>query len=362
MASDLQSILASIQMNDYASVVVASAVGYDYILTFPSEIEYIWKRPWSWVSTLFVVLRYVGFFDAILGTFYGSSFVRGPIMTYVVSTRSPTLFNYVNRQGTVLYLAGSWTFFIFIVIADFLMILRVYAMYNRSRMILSILLVTYIPTVVLLVVSVVLEGNPKTDLLVTNPEVLDVSFCVVDHISRSRIVAYIFIPRLIFGGFLYILALTQFVRQSLEMHRAIQRWRSNRYMELLVRQSIIYFIANFMYTIATLLSAFNLPRGAIGKTILLVSTSIFPFILAPRFVFAVRELHSRVVGGHVDTGFGVVSRGISTSHSIAFARAGEVLADTTDTVGDGSRAEGPHEWSDDRGAGARGEAVDGIRA
>ncbi|KIK97381.1 hypothetical protein PAXRUDRAFT_136390 [Paxillus rubicundulus Ve08.2h10] len=59
-ASEIQSILAAIQLNDYQSVAIATAVGYDTILTFVNEIEYVWKRPWSRVSTLFVIVRYVG--------------------------------------------------------------------------------------------------------------------------------------------------------------------------------------------------------------------------------------------------------------------------------------------------------------
>ncbi|KAF9232814.1 hypothetical protein BU15DRAFT_67131 [Melanogaster broomeanus] len=298
MSSNLQSTLASLQLNDYVSVVIASAVGYDYILTFPSEL-----LPLMPTKEETMVL---GFYAVHCLTLCG-----------VFGRNSP--------RCTVLSLAGNWAFLVFLAIADFLMILRVYAMYNRSRMVLNILFVTYIPTIVLLVYGTV-EQNPKTNLSVTDPEVLDVSFCAVDYIDASSLVTYIFIPRFILGGFLCILALAQFVRQSLEMHRAIQRWRSNRGRNW---------------------------AGYAGRERCHLS------------IYSCTPVRLRCAGiafprrrGHIDTGFGVVSRGISTSHSIAFARAGEVVADTTDTVGDGSRAEGPHQWSDDRGAGTRGEAVD----
>ncbi|KAF8548208.1 hypothetical protein OG21DRAFT_1489594 [Imleria badia] len=60
MSSDLQSALELLRMNDYASVVVITAVIYDYFLTFSRELEYVWHRPWTWVSTLFVMVRYLG--------------------------------------------------------------------------------------------------------------------------------------------------------------------------------------------------------------------------------------------------------------------------------------------------------------
>ncbi|KAN0092754.1 hypothetical protein V8E55_003538 [Tylopilus felleus] len=41
-------------------VVIITVVGYDYFLTLSQEIDYVWLRPWTWVSTLFVIVRYVG--------------------------------------------------------------------------------------------------------------------------------------------------------------------------------------------------------------------------------------------------------------------------------------------------------------
>ncbi|KAF9225016.1 hypothetical protein BS17DRAFT_61505 [Gyrodon lividus] len=63
--SSHSSMSESLQLDDYKPVVIATAVGYDYILAFPTEIEFVWKRRWSWVSFLFLVVRYLGLFDAM---------------------------------------------------------------------------------------------------------------------------------------------------------------------------------------------------------------------------------------------------------------------------------------------------------
>ncbi|KAF8442323.1 hypothetical protein L210DRAFT_3536326 [Boletus edulis BED1] len=43
MSSDaLQSVVAAIQQGNYLSVALVAAVGYDYVLTFSSEIEHVW--------------------------------------------------------------------------------------------------------------------------------------------------------------------------------------------------------------------------------------------------------------------------------------------------------------------------------
>ncbi|KAF8553300.1 hypothetical protein OG21DRAFT_1261554 [Imleria badia] len=60
MSSALQSALTSLQQSNYTTLAVLTAVGYDYVLTFPNEIEYIWSKRWTWVSTLFVLVRYLG--------------------------------------------------------------------------------------------------------------------------------------------------------------------------------------------------------------------------------------------------------------------------------------------------------------
>jgi len=60
MASDLRFALEFLQLCDYATIMALSAVGYDYILTFAREVEYIWCRRWTWVSTMFVLVRYLG--------------------------------------------------------------------------------------------------------------------------------------------------------------------------------------------------------------------------------------------------------------------------------------------------------------
>ncbi|KAF8452718.1 hypothetical protein L210DRAFT_2053440 [Boletus edulis BED1] len=65
MSSDVQSALTFLQLNDYISLVIATAVIYDYFLTISNEVAYIWKRPWTIVSTLFLLVRYVGCLSAL---------------------------------------------------------------------------------------------------------------------------------------------------------------------------------------------------------------------------------------------------------------------------------------------------------
>ncbi|KAF8420296.1 hypothetical protein L210DRAFT_2256671 [Boletus edulis BED1] len=75
MSSDVDSILAQLQLNDYVSLVLAIAVAYDYCLTISKEVTYIWTRPWTRVSTLFLLIRYVGCLSALTSALSGSRFI-----------------------------------------------------------------------------------------------------------------------------------------------------------------------------------------------------------------------------------------------------------------------------------------------
>ncbi|KAF9225015.1 hypothetical protein BS17DRAFT_61348 [Gyrodon lividus] len=221
-----------------------------------TTVEYVWKRPRSWVSILFVVVRYVGCLNAMAGAFFGSTFVPGPVTV-----------------RTVLNLIEVWTFFVFLGVADLLMILRVYAMCNRSRIVLTILLVIYIPIIILLVVPIMYITTQKFNISVTVPEVVNVKLCVVisNPTSLSSCLCHLHLHSPVHPRCYPLHSRRPPVRQeSLEMHKAIKTWQSNRYMELLVRESILY--ANLIYNVGCLIN------NSMAYIILNVISCIFPYI------------------------------------------------------------------------------------
>ncbi|KAF8452682.1 hypothetical protein L210DRAFT_3519362 [Boletus edulis BED1] len=149
MSSKLQSVVSSIVENNYVTFVILTAVGYDYILTFSEEIEYIWKKPWTKVSTLFVL---------------ANCHYRFVILAFAVSCK-------------ILTIIGQWALFIFTGAADLVMILRVWAIYSQSRIILGILLTLYVLEIVPFMIGSI---TTSIKLTVVTGQVLDFSFCVTD--------------------------------------------------------------------------------------------------------------------------------------------------------------------------------------
>jgi len=294
MSSALQSVLTSLQQNDYTTLAILTAVGYDYVLTFSNEIEYIWSKPWTWVSTLFILVRYFGLCCIVIISLVGSSFLPGPAKTC-----------------QIIVIINGWILSLFIGAADFVMILRVWAMYNRSRLMLGALLVLFSLEIILVIVPAAFISDPK-NVSAATIQILDFSYCVVGFtpVIWTQVAAILQITH---GTVMCMLAFVQFVRQSLQMYRVTKQWQLDRYMNLLVRQGILYFLVIF---VTSLINVFvvsgGFPTGWQG--ILLFLLQYVPlFTLIPRFILSIREMYARDVHGRrgsgIDTGFGLSSSG-----------------------------------------------------
>ncbi|KAF8126736.1 hypothetical protein EV363DRAFT_562203 [Boletus edulis] len=303
MSSDIQTTLELLVLNNYLSLAGVTIVVYDYILNFSREIEYVWLRPWTWVSTMFVVVRYIGLCWIIIFTLYGTTFLPGPL-----------------EVSRVTDAVSGWAFIVFLSATDLILILRVYAMWNRSRTILSILLFIYVPQNIISVVLGGIYNNPNTYLSVTLVQFLDFSFCKDLFIDTpATLPVYRATPRLVLSAALVILAVFQTLKQSFEMYKATKQWQPNQYMQKLVGDGILYFIVNVSYQSYIV---FILIAAQTSITTLFLTVSLFLtlyYTLIPRLVISIRELYDRDIHRrfHIDTGFGVVSglnAGQDTTH------------------------------------------------
>lgn len=144
-----------------------------------------------------------------------------------------------------------------------MMILRVYAMWNRSRTILYVLLFIFVLQIVTTVVFVGIYNNPNTyfsgtsemvgqlrmiGLLTFSPvttiQVQDFSICMASFVNVSPI-HYVFLatPRFALGAALVFLAVFRTLKQSLEIYKATRLCELNRYMRQLVKDGVLYFFA-----------------------------------------------------------------------------------------------------------------------
>jgi len=221
---------------------------------------------------------------------------------------------------TATYLVANWAFPIFLVAADLVMILRVYAMWNRSKRVLYILLFIYLPQVLL---SFVGGGITNTYLSVTVVQVIDAAFCNISLINAPvQLLWCIIALRLVLGVILLILAVTSNLKESVMMYKATKKWQPNHYMQLFVKDGVLYFVVNIIFNITTvwLQDAVTLSSTLQFVLVLLYYTALCPMM--PRFIISVRELYDRDLRGHlqgIDTGFGVSSQPVSSGNAAVSA-------------------------------------------
>ncbi|KAH0831317.1 hypothetical protein J3R83DRAFT_13964, partial [Lanmaoa asiatica] len=105
-------------------------------------------------------------------------------------------------------------------------ILRVYAMWNRSKRILWVLLFIYVPQVVVSFIITGIRDNLNTYLSITITRVMDVIICNVSWINTPSLLdVYTEIPRFVLGAALLVLAVTPTMKESAEMYKATRQWQ-----------------------------------------------------------------------------------------------------------------------------------------
>ena len=253
--------------------------------------------------------------------------------------------------------------------ATVVMILRVWVLYNRSRYLLGTLLTLFSLEMISYTLAAVIRSNPRnltsTFTFLDNGHASLTSLPLAGNLKAGTVLIYDIVicfaeplspifPELsaIFefthGSIVFLLAVVQFVRQSLQMHRATKQWKPNRYMSLLVGHDIPYFFVYVhlpsihMYPLllsrrkkltktfspsVSLLGLLNLlgelPPG--GLSLLLAFILNVPvYTLIPRFVLNIREVYARDIQGTrgegIDTRFGLSTNGIGViGTEIAFA-------------------------------------------
>ncbi|KIJ64682.1 hypothetical protein HYDPIDRAFT_28053 [Hydnomerulius pinastri MD-312] len=296
MASE-QDLLANIQLGNYIALVITTAVVYDYVLTLLREIEYIWKKPWTSMSTIFFVVRYIGLVVAIFQALYGTSFMSGPVTMWLF-------------EGTAVFLFYIWGEFAFYLATNLVMTLRVYAMHQQSRVVLGVILTVYIPAIIIYFVGNVLFDNPKTSLSVFVVEVADMKLCsTVIHLGGAATLSNYFLAHQVVLAFLLCgFSLILFIKDSLE---------ETCYISLRIN------ILSYVSALVTLVAAnanTSLKLSAVAQFLLIMFSSVLPYVLAPRLIISVRQFHSEMVGKGIDSGFGLRSQRLTANgNDIVFA-------------------------------------------
>ncbi|KAL0949006.1 hypothetical protein HGRIS_009105 [Hohenbuehelia grisea] len=133
-ASIVQS-LNRIRISSYLPVSSAGLFLYDYILTFGDELTLVWGEPWSLGKALFVLTRYPAFVDIGMTLYHNIAF-------------SVTV-----AQCILLYEITGWMFIAGMVIAELILLIRVWALWGRTKRIAALLAIVSVVGIIITAIT-----------------------------------------------------------------------------------------------------------------------------------------------------------------------------------------------------------------
>lgn len=248
---------------------------YDQILTFPDEVERIWKQNWSGATILFLINRYVTPLQFIVGI----DAFQDPIWTKSACDR----FVAFEGSSTVAMVA----------VCEMIMILRVYALYGRSRLILAFLLFLWVAQVTLSSIGM------RTGFAVPLPP----GFVGCIFSSASPLFPALWVTPLVTDCCIFFLTLWR-------TRTFIRRSRRTPTIHLFLRDGLMYFLVIFMANLLNTLIFFLGPSDlkAVGASFsqLITATMISRLVLNLRSLSYVSDSHdaallpSRNIDTHVN--------------------------------------------------------------
>ncbi|KAH8118864.1 hypothetical protein DFH11DRAFT_1502867 [Phellopilus nigrolimitatus] len=243
------------------SVSSSTIIAYDHLITFEDEVRLIWRSRWSAGKVLFLISRYYNVFTII----FNSIFLYSPTIT--------ERFVWLRWQAV----SGIFTYGV----TEIILMLRLYAMYSASRVVLWLMAGGFALMLAAELAIVGFSTHAQIRAVDAAPNtVLPMDLCVLtDTWPRSNLY---WVPFLVFETLLFALALARGMRSLREnelglrprgLKQGLSRLggdmgcrssRAMKAMEVLIRDSVLYFLLTLAIYLANFL-AWTIDDGRIGE-------------------------------------------------------------------------------------------------
>jgi hypothetical protein len=276
-----EEVAYALRWNNNIAIMIFGVISYEYILHFEKEVKFVWTRQWSMMTYLYLITRYFGIFLAMLSACWGG-------LLYIP-----------DRACYALAVLLEWGFSVFFWFAEAILIWRLYALYNRSKSLLYVLIGLFLIIVALSVgMDIYLYSRPVA-FSVKEIVTPNVDYCTSSFNIGPMPAIYASIPIVSFDIFLVILAIVVLVRH-LKERKEIQM-RPNTYVVLIVRCHIIYFLLNLTNQILLAVLWANIPPAVTSLSEGFINCA--PFVVAPRLIISIWGSHARDNCTHMSTAF-----------------------------------------------------------
>ncbi|KAF9460080.1 hypothetical protein BDZ94DRAFT_1266822 [Collybia nuda] len=207
------------------SVIALTTLLFDHLLTFSDEVEFIWNRKITLFNVIFLFNRY-------LASVTMTCYVAGELIPYDIQERL-----YPKFQPAIISVAQTT---ITIAIAEAILILRVYTVYQKNNVVLALLSLIWIAHIGV-ACSVISAHVIRVQDLVT-----------MSYATNLRLGISYFVPAMLFdavvAGFLTIGLYRRFKSFASEMSLV----------NLIIRDGLLYFLGVFGFNIVWMIAGFLL--------------------------------------------------------------------------------------------------------
>ncbi|KAH7907237.1 hypothetical protein BJ138DRAFT_523275 [Hygrophoropsis aurantiaca] len=280
------------QTTNYLVAAEGALVVYDQVLTFPQEVNLVWNRQWSFTIALYLIARYIG-------------------SLYVIGNTA--LYMYINWTYSVIanmLLAVNCAENIFILTMQAILVIRVYALFNRSKKVLIFLATSYVLQATATFVLMGLGAHKRVldeYYVSVGPPVWSVEQLLFTNANSSALPFIITLNRdsiiisIVFDSILLFFALWAFVRHALEAKTLEGRWSINVLVRTLVADQLLYFICNLAWLRLSLSLACATYTAKPSVFRILLYTVYYVFnalvvIAGPRMVISLRTAENKTRG------------------------------------------------------------------
>jgi len=225
--------ISILQASKFSQVAAAVLAIYDHALTLDEEINLVWNKPFSLVSLLYFVNRYVGNILVILD----------PIL-------------YINTFFSVdlcrdFLQISIWGPFITVWATQLIMQLRLYAMFGKSKKLLAFifpLLLAEICGIVAVLILYVRTMEYTNSPLPSDLPIPGLNLRMCAATSDERLLTAVYVPLFGYETVMFLLALGALVRKyGAGRRQGVERGaRLNATVNLLMQSSIAYFFVYFV--------------------------------------------------------------------------------------------------------------------
>ncbi|KAG1883406.1 hypothetical protein F4604DRAFT_288577 [Suillus subluteus] len=266
----------------FSYFIVAASIGvmYDWVLAFGQEVELIWRQRWSLMTVLYLTVRYIGIIYAGMNIQMAVQII--PLQDSV---------------SLIMYFALYWTTWVLISIFGVIMFARLYAMYQRSRKVLVLLVAVF--AAIIIANTVMLTINMK--YISAEQVVLSGTYqCVVDNTRPLNTIPWIL------AALWETFALCLAVRIALKHFRELRQQSAGGIIgdcfTVLMTTHISYF-ASFVVIVCFSLAYFSptmsndpySPAVLIYFGFLQIFIIVQSAVLGPRLILGVREYYAKLV-------------------------------------------------------------------